>query len=445
MDPEKRDEIFVAIGRGDEEPVGTYLHEGGDPNLSRHGMPALVYAAQCGELRLLELLLDAGADLEIKTWSGWTALHKAANNGHLDVVQALLCRGADAAARTDEGETALDLAELAGEAAVAQALRAPAAAPAHTPAPEPAAPLSAQPRGRKGEHVRLATHACDALNAVADVVRTFKTTTSPSRKRPIQPVNPDDPPIGSNAKKPRRFVEGDTAWVPSHGKLWKVKILKVDLPSSQYFVHFYGWSKSHDTNVPESDLRESTHPEVVEQQEAEKQREKEEEDRTKREEKRQRDEYKVKYRITPAPTNPSPQLWNRMERSEISGGMSSHSVDQRQLDGLQDAVAIDQADEDASMTLSDDMKTTLRAILYALEGKTPFYEPFSKPIPVDHHDYHQLVHQPMDFQTITEKVEVSLMPVHVSLLHPLVVSADVLLTWCMCAELNLHARASVHL
>eukprot|EP01043_Picozoa_sp_COSAG02_P014674 COSAG02_NODE_609_length_19574_cov_18.178537_10_plen_335_part_00 len=142
MDRKKRDEIITAIREGDEDKLGAYLHEGGDPNL-RHpgnGCPALYIAVCCGQLRQLELLLDAGANLEGKDKYGLTALHQAAARGHLDVVRALLRRGADAAARTKNGKTALELAEKRGHAAVAQALRAPPPAPVQPPAPAPPEP-----------------------------------------------------------------------------------------------------------------------------------------------------------------------------------------------------------------------------------------------------------------------------------------------------------------
>ena len=44
MDRKKRDqEIFTAIATGEEDKLGAYLHEGGDPNLRDpvYGAPAL--------------------------------------------------------------------------------------------------------------------------------------------------------------------------------------------------------------------------------------------------------------------------------------------------------------------------------------------------------------------------------------------------------------------
>eukprot|EP01046_Picozoa_sp_COSAG06_P050032 COSAG06_NODE_7828_length_2362_cov_2.340698_2_plen_195_part_00 len=83
---EKRDEIFNAIGEGNEECLGAYLKKGGDPNVRYRGLPALMWAARCGQLRVLEMLLDAGCDIQpMHGNDGNTALHRAAANGHLDV------------------------------------------------------------------------------------------------------------------------------------------------------------------------------------------------------------------------------------------------------------------------------------------------------------------------------------------------------------------------
>eukprot|EP01046_Picozoa_sp_COSAG06_P050033 COSAG06_NODE_7828_length_2362_cov_2.340698_3_plen_209_part_00 len=63
-----------------------YLKKGGDPNVRYRGLPALMWAARCGQLRVLEMLLDAGCDIQpMHGNDGNTALHRAAANGHLDV------------------------------------------------------------------------------------------------------------------------------------------------------------------------------------------------------------------------------------------------------------------------------------------------------------------------------------------------------------------------
>jgi hypothetical protein len=54
----------------------------------------LHYAAQIGDCRAIELLLDAGMDVDKPGCMGYTALDYAKREGHEDVVQLLLKRGA---------------------------------------------------------------------------------------------------------------------------------------------------------------------------------------------------------------------------------------------------------------------------------------------------------------------------------------------------------------
>ena len=57
-----------------------------------------------GHVRTVEVLLEAGADLQQKDeFMGQTVLHRAADGGHDQAVQALLDRGADIDAVDDNG------------------------------------------------------------------------------------------------------------------------------------------------------------------------------------------------------------------------------------------------------------------------------------------------------------------------------------------------------
>ena len=51
----------------------------------------------------MKLLLDAGADKEVKDEDGWTPLHVAARKGHTDIVKLLLDAGADKDVKDKDG------------------------------------------------------------------------------------------------------------------------------------------------------------------------------------------------------------------------------------------------------------------------------------------------------------------------------------------------------
>jgi ankyrin repeat protein len=80
--------------------VNSFLDAGCDPNvpdqrLGLDGAPALHDAACSGDCELIALLLRAGADVNARSASGWTALMRACNGGKLAAARMLLDAGAD--------------------------------------------------------------------------------------------------------------------------------------------------------------------------------------------------------------------------------------------------------------------------------------------------------------------------------------------------------------
>ncbi len=67
----------------------------------------LFQAAQCGEEAAVLLLLDKGADIELKDANGFTPLSWAAAHGQEDIVRLLLDRGAALESKDKEGFTTL--------------------------------------------------------------------------------------------------------------------------------------------------------------------------------------------------------------------------------------------------------------------------------------------------------------------------------------------------
>jgi len=105
------DKIQLQIDRGVDlnclESVS--LHEAGavTPNKT---YPLLI-ASKEGHKDIVELLLDTGAEIDIKGLFEETALHLAARNGHKDVVKLLIAKGAKINLKDSYTFTALDYAE----------------------------------------------------------------------------------------------------------------------------------------------------------------------------------------------------------------------------------------------------------------------------------------------------------------------------------------------
>ena len=72
---------------------------------------------------VVRLLLDAGANPNVRQSAGWTPLHAAAMNGDLTSVELLLAAGADPSATNEEGRSVTDLANESGDDATADRIR----------------------------------------------------------------------------------------------------------------------------------------------------------------------------------------------------------------------------------------------------------------------------------------------------------------------------------
>ena len=91
-------------------------------------MPPLHLAALFGKTKVVELLLNRGANIQQRDEGKRTALHSAAFLGRIGVVKILLDRGVDVSVRGDDDDTAMDSTNVDWEMTqgIASWLRVPA-------------------------------------------------------------------------------------------------------------------------------------------------------------------------------------------------------------------------------------------------------------------------------------------------------------------------------
>lgn len=115
--------ITSAVTGGAFDTVQILLKSGFNPNRrDDNGSPAIVLAVKLDKqgaqafhrdsrvLSLLDSLVSAGAEVQLRDRDGRTALWWAAKLGNLEAVQRLLALGADAATKDKVGQDALDVA-----------------------------------------------------------------------------------------------------------------------------------------------------------------------------------------------------------------------------------------------------------------------------------------------------------------------------------------------
>ena len=122
------EDFFAAARRGDAAAVKAFLDKGVDVNAkTQYGATALSYASDKGHTEVVRLLLERGADPNVRdTFYGATPMSWAAPKGHVEVVRLLIEKGSK-----DKGE-ALKLGVDKGAVELVKAVLAKGEVPAAT-------------------------------------------------------------------------------------------------------------------------------------------------------------------------------------------------------------------------------------------------------------------------------------------------------------------------
>ena len=96
---DKKAKLIQASEKGDFTDVQAMLTDGADINATEvredngvyvRGLTALMMASANGHTEIVKLLLDKGADVNVKNTYGITALFTASVHGHTEIVKLLL-------------------------------------------------------------------------------------------------------------------------------------------------------------------------------------------------------------------------------------------------------------------------------------------------------------------------------------------------------------------
>ena len=98
--------------QSDIEKIKELIKEGTNLNIFADSMPPLYHAVNNGNLEIVKLLVENGADVNVKNVVGQTPLHEAARCGYFEIVKYLIDKGADINAYDCVERTPLDYARL---------------------------------------------------------------------------------------------------------------------------------------------------------------------------------------------------------------------------------------------------------------------------------------------------------------------------------------------
>ena len=103
--------IFEAAGNGNLNIISLELSKGVSPNQldEENGLSPLHYAVANNQIEAIKLLINSGANVNLKSREKWTPLHWAALLDRPEAAELLINSGAKRGIRGQEGRKALDL------------------------------------------------------------------------------------------------------------------------------------------------------------------------------------------------------------------------------------------------------------------------------------------------------------------------------------------------
>jgi hypothetical protein len=147
--------VFDAVVRREMQSLQELIHAGHEVDVrDPYGQTPLMYAVDHHDEEAVRVLLAAGAHVDARSAAGWTALMYAARNLQAtDLLQVLLDAGADLTLRNDQGQSARDLAVIHNHTAAVALLDATAADRAVGTAPQGTSPQGTPPQGAPAQQV----------------------------------------------------------------------------------------------------------------------------------------------------------------------------------------------------------------------------------------------------------------------------------------------------
>lgn len=110
------EKLMASIASGDEIGVREALAAGANPNFNRSGNPAFMVAVGGGNLEIVKLLYDHGADPNAANRHDWLPVHEAAKSGFADILEFMSGKSMVVMCLPVDGELPIHHAAMGGHA-----------------------------------------------------------------------------------------------------------------------------------------------------------------------------------------------------------------------------------------------------------------------------------------------------------------------------------------